>query len=91
MDYSTEFNAAKFFDGTVPFRSSDHDPVVIGINLEMTPAPTPSPVSTPSPVASPPGPSIIEQVSPAVTISAVTAVSALGGILLGLVCNGAGS
>ncbi len=30
LDYNTEFNPAGFYDGS-PFRSSDHDPVLVGV------------------------------------------------------------
>ncbi|WP_239133504.1 ExeM/NucH family extracellular endonuclease [Rugosimonospora africana] len=31
------YNAAQLFDGTDPFAASDHDPVVVGLNLPVTP------------------------------------------------------
>lgn len=40
IDYSTQFYGPRLFEAN-PFRSSDHDlAVVVGINLDMTPAPT---------------------------------------------------
>ncbi|MEM9773871.1 MAG: ExeM/NucH family extracellular endonuclease, partial [Chloroflexota bacterium] len=34
IDYNLDFNRdAAIFDGTVPFRSSDHDPVLVGLDL----------------------------------------------------------
>lgn len=35
LDYNLDFGrSASFFDGSIPFRSSDHDPVLIGSNLD---------------------------------------------------------
>ncbi|MCG8612755.1 MAG: ExeM/NucH family extracellular endonuclease, partial [Pseudomonadales bacterium] len=35
LDYNTDFGRnTSLFDGTVPFRSSDHDPLIIGLNLQ---------------------------------------------------------
>lgn len=31
------YNAAQLFDGTDPFAASDHDPVIVGLNLPVTP------------------------------------------------------
>ncbi|MGA1622955.1 MAG: ExeM/NucH family extracellular endonuclease, partial [Synechocystis sp.] len=37
LDYNLDFGRdAAIFDGTVPFRSSDHDPVIVGLNLLST-------------------------------------------------------
>jgi predicted extracellular nuclease len=33
------YNATLLFDGTEPFAASDHDPVVVGLNLPFTPTP----------------------------------------------------
>ncbi|MEO0758143.1 MAG: ExeM/NucH family extracellular endonuclease [Cyanobacteria bacterium J06648_16] len=34
IDYNLDFNrAADIFDGTVPYRNSDHDPVIVGLDL----------------------------------------------------------
>jgi predicted extracellular nuclease len=40
LDYDTSFKSATqigFFDGTSPFRSSDHDPVIVGIDVNASP------------------------------------------------------
>lgn len=38
LDYNTDFGRdAAIFDGESPFRNSDHDPVVVGINLSEAP------------------------------------------------------
>lgn len=34
------YNVADLFDGTTPFRSSDHNPEIIGINAPINPGPT---------------------------------------------------
>ena len=35
LDYNLDFGrSASFFDGSIPFRSSDHDPVLIGLDLD---------------------------------------------------------
>ncbi|MEI2827833.1 MAG: lamin tail domain-containing protein [Dermatophilaceae bacterium] len=54
MDYNTEFktaNQVNIFYGNDQYRSSDHDPVVIG--LALPPLVTPTPTSTPTPTATP--------------------------------------
>jgi hypothetical protein len=55
LDYNTEFktaNQVNIFYGSDQFRSSDHDPVVIG--LRFTPStPTPTPTATTPPTATP--------------------------------------
>ena len=33
IDYGARFNPPGYFDGSTPFRASDHDPVIVGINL----------------------------------------------------------
>lgn len=33
IDYNEDFNPAGYYDGTTPFRASDHDPVIVGLNL----------------------------------------------------------
>lgn len=41
LDYNLDFGRnAAIFDGTIPFRTSDHDPVVVGLALYMAPIPT---------------------------------------------------
>lgn len=34
LDYNLDFEDAAFFDGDDPFRSSDHDPLLVGLTLE---------------------------------------------------------
>ena len=34
LDYDLSFNNAVYFDPTDPFRSSDHDPIIVGLQLE---------------------------------------------------------
>ena len=37
LDYNLDFGRdASYFDGGTPFRSSDHDPIVVGLDLETT-------------------------------------------------------
>ncbi len=36
LDYNTDFNPAALFNGTNSFRASDHDPVVVGLNLSSS-------------------------------------------------------
>jgi uncharacterized protein len=39
LDYQTRFGRpASYFDGNLPYRSSDHSPVVVGLKV-VTPAP----------------------------------------------------
>ncbi|MFM9881291.1 MAG: ExeM/NucH family extracellular endonuclease, partial [Burkholderiaceae bacterium] len=33
LDYNQEFNQVGLFDGTTPYRASDHDPIVFGLRL----------------------------------------------------------
>ena len=37
IDYDNTFGGADPFDGTTPFRSSDHDPVIVGLDLRSDP------------------------------------------------------
>jgi predicted extracellular nuclease len=37
IDYDNTFVGADPFDGTTPFRSSDHDPVIVGLDLRSEP------------------------------------------------------
>ena len=44
IDYNLDFGRdAAIFDGTTPYRTSDHDPVIVGLNLQ---APNTSPTAT---------------------------------------------
>lgn len=38
-DYNEEFNPTGFFDPAIPYRASDHDPVVLGLRLDRSAAP----------------------------------------------------
>jgi hypothetical protein len=50
IDYDQNFNPAGYYAATV-FRSADHDPVIIGLNLAgPAPTPTPTPTDTPTPL-----------------------------------------
>jgi predicted extracellular nuclease/uncharacterized protein YjiK len=51
INYDQNFNPAGYYTAN-PFRSSDHDPVIIGLNLSA-PAPTATPTGTPTPTATP--------------------------------------
>jgi predicted extracellular nuclease len=43
LDYNLDFGRnPAIFDGTIPFRSSDHDPVIVGLNLESEAGPIPA-------------------------------------------------
>lgn len=60
LDYNDEFgdgSVSKAMDENNMYRSSDHDPVVIGLKLDassnQTPAPAPAPVPAPSPAPTP--------------------------------------
>jgi len=58
IDYNTDFGRnTGIFDGSVPFRNSDHDPIIVGLNLGFV-APTPAPTPTPTPTdpQAPPSP-----------------------------------
>lgn len=61
LDYNTEFksnpNQLNIFYGSNEYRSSDHDPVLVGLNLQPpgTPTPTPTPTETPVPTNTPTG------------------------------------
>lgn len=42
LDYNLDFGRnPAIFDGSIPFRSSDHDPVIVGLNLAGDAGPTP--------------------------------------------------
>ena len=44
LDYNLDFGRdPAIFDGTVPFRNSDHSPVIVGLNFDATAAPSVSP------------------------------------------------
>ncbi len=47
IDYNQDFNPAGYY-AVNPFRSSDHDPVVVGLNLSSGVQPSPSPSPEPS-------------------------------------------
>ncbi|MFZ4658769.1 MAG: ExeM/NucH family extracellular endonuclease [Caldilineaceae bacterium] len=51
INYDQNFNPAGYYTAN-PFRSSDHDPVIIGLNLSA-PAPTATPTGTPTPTETP--------------------------------------
>ncbi|MEL6311767.1 MAG: ExeM/NucH family extracellular endonuclease, partial [Pseudomonadota bacterium] len=43
IDYNLDFGRdASIFDGTVPFRASDHDPIIVGLDLESGPVTPPA-------------------------------------------------
>jgi len=51
LDYTTDFkstNQLSLFYGNDEYRSSDHDPVLIGLNLQSVVTPTPTPTQTPT-------------------------------------------
>lgn len=57
LDYNLDFNRSPdLFDATVATRVSDHDPLLIGLNLGAgsTPTPTPTPTPDPTPIVAPP-------------------------------------
>jgi predicted extracellular nuclease len=50
LDYNLDFGRSpSIFDANVATRVSDHDPLLIGLNLGATTAPTPTPTPTPAP------------------------------------------
>jgi len=51
-----------------PFRSSDHDPVIIGFNLGVTPVPTPTPTPMPTPTPTPTTPTPTPAPTPALNV-----------------------
>jgi len=42
LDYNTEFKTDDPFNAADPFRSSDHDPIIVGVNLTGAPTAVPS-------------------------------------------------
>ena len=60
IDYNLDFDRdPSLFNASIPFRFSDHDPVLIALNLASPPPslPPPSPQSLPPPSPPPPSPS----------------------------------
>jgi predicted extracellular nuclease len=60
LDYNLDFGrSAAIFDGSVPYRYSDHDPLLFGVNLQcnQTRAPSNAPTSVPTelPITNPTG------------------------------------
>ncbi|MGY2981598.1 ExeM/NucH family extracellular endonuclease [Thermostichus sp. OS-CIW-30] len=56
LDYTTSFKSPSqqsLFYASDPFRSSDHDPVLVGLVLTPDPTPTPTPIPTPTPTPTP--------------------------------------
>jgi len=64
LDYNTDNSRnTAIFDGTTPYRSSDHDPIIVGLNLSgtankgvtssssLTPSYSPAPALKPAPIA----------------------------------------
>lgn len=81
LDYNTEFKSANqlnIFYGSDEYRSSDHDPVLVGLNLQPpgTPTPTPTPTETPVPTNTPTG-TILPTNTPTETMTPTNTPTAL--------------
>lgn len=54
LEYSRHnYNVAELFEPNTPFRSSDHDPIKVGLAIDLPEQPSPEPSADPAPTADP--------------------------------------